>query len=80
MSGGDSEVSVVYHNNIHDWKTKIIIACTIAAAVEVVIVIFIILYWREIRWTLRKLYCPCVRSTVKKIYSLGESLLTWLVA
>ena len=42
------------------WKMHIIMACTVAAAVEMVLVIFIILYWRQIRWTLRKISCPCV--------------------
>ena len=56
----DSEVSVVYRKDVHHWKTKIIIICTIAAAVEIVIVLFIVMYWREIRWTMRKISCQCV--------------------
>ena len=56
----DSEVSVVYRKDVHHWKTKIIIICTIAAAVEIVIILFIVMYWREIRWTMRKISCQCV--------------------
>jgi len=41
------------------WKLHIIMGCTVTAAVEFVLIIFIILYWRQIRWTLRKLTCPC---------------------
>jgi len=43
-----------------DWKAKVIMACTIAAAFEVVIVLFMVLYWGQIRWLLRKFPCPCV--------------------
>ncbi|KAI0211546.1 hypothetical protein LSAT2_003649 [Lamellibrachia satsuma] len=42
-----------------DWKAKVIMACTIAAAFEVVIVLFMVLYWGQIRWLLRKFPCPC---------------------
>jgi hypothetical protein len=42
------------------WKNHVIVGCTIAVAVEVVIVVLMVMYWRQIRWTLRKLTCPCV--------------------
>ena len=42
------------------WKVKVIIVCTVVASIEVVIVIFILVYWKEIRWAMRKMHCPCV--------------------
>ncbi|ELU09477.1 hypothetical protein CAPTEDRAFT_200347 [Capitella teleta] len=43
----------------HYWRNHIIIGCTVAAAIEVVIVVLIVFYWKQIRWTLRKIICPC---------------------
>ena len=57
---GDAEVKVTLPEDGEHWKTKIIIGCTVTAAVEILVVIFIVAYWREIRWTLRKFSCPCV--------------------
>lgn len=41
------------------WKNKVVIGCTIAVAIEVLIVLLMVMYWDQIRWTLRKLTCPC---------------------
>lgn len=54
------------------WKNKVVIGCTIAVAIEVLIVLLMVMYWDQIRWTLRKLTCPCVRllsaSTLLKCF------------
>lgn len=41
------------------WKNKVVIGCTVAVAIEVLIVLLMVMYWEQIRWTLRKLTCPC---------------------
>ncbi|KAK2153534.1 hypothetical protein NP493_2299g00000 [Ridgeia piscesae] len=56
-----------------DWKAKVIMACTIAAAFEVVIVLFMVLYWGQIRWLLRKFPCPC-DETYQRSGSVHEPL------
>lgn len=40
------------------WKVLIIVVCTVAASVEVLIVVCILIYWKEIRWAVRKFKCP----------------------
>lgn len=42
-----------------EWKNKVVIGCTVAVAIELLIVFVMVLYWKQIRWTLRKLACPC---------------------
>jgi hypothetical protein len=54
------EVEVTRPGYEYYWRNHIIIGCTVAAAIEVVIVVLIVLYWKQIRWTLRKIVCPCV--------------------
>ena len=73
------------HNERFDWKMKVTMACTIAAAVEIIIVLFMVLYWGQIRWLLRKFACPCVRMVTRSVYLLivcyryQGSKLNWLV-
>ncbi len=42
------------------WKNQVIIGCTFTVAIEILIVALMVMYWRQIRWTLRKITCPCV--------------------
>lgn len=55
----DDDITAIEPVMYDHWKLHIIMACTVTAAVEFVIIIFIILYWKQIRWTLRKITCPC---------------------
>ncbi|CAD5115710.1 DgyrCDS4655 [Dimorphilus gyrociliatus] len=41
------------------WKSRVIIACTVIASLEIVIVIVMIIYWRQIRFYFTKIHCPC---------------------
>jgi len=43
------------------WKNQVIIACTITVAVEMLMISMMVMCWRQIRWTLLKLTCSCVR-------------------
>jgi len=58
----DVEVSVqrITEDELH-WKNQVIIACTITVAVEMVTISVMVMCWRQIRWTLMKLACSCVR-------------------
>lgn len=59
---GNVFVKGAERSQIEIWKSNVIIVCTVTAAVEIVIVVIIVLYWRQIRWTLRKIKCPCVST------------------
>jgi len=48
------------NDEIH-WKNQVIIACTITVAVEMLMISMMVMCWRQIRWTLLKLTCSCVR-------------------
>ena len=58
----DVEVSFqrIPGDDLH-WKNQVIIACTITVAVEMVLITMMLMCWRQIRWTLLKLTCSCVR-------------------
>jgi len=58
----DVEVSMerIPEDELH-WKNQVIIACTITVAVEMVVISMMVMCWRQIRWTLMKLTCSCVR-------------------
>lgn len=62
----ETDIRVAHTTDEHHWKVKIIIVCTIAASVEIIIVIFILIYWKDIRWTMRKMYCPCDERRVRR--------------
>lgn len=84
VAGSDSEVSVVQSTDADHWKPKIIVTCTIAAAIEIIVIIFIVMYWREIRWTMRKISCTCVSAikflhVIQKRACLLESLSCFLI-
>ena len=65
--GEDMEgVKVSNTEDEHHWKVKVIIVCTIAASVEALIIVFILIYWKDIRWTMRKMYCPCDERRVRR--------------
>jgi len=59
----DVEVSVqrIPEYDLH-WKNQVIIACTITVAMEMLMITMMVMCWRQIRWTLMKLRCSCVRS------------------
>jgi len=61
-----ADIKVSQAEDKHHWKVKVIIVCTIAASVEIVIVVFILIYWKDIRWTMRKMYCPCDEHRVRR--------------
>ena len=46
--------------DVDNWKNQVIIGCTFTVAIEILIVVLMVMYWQQIRWTLRKLACPCV--------------------
>ena len=76
----DSGVRIVPHED-ENWKNAIIIACTIMASVEIVIVAFMIAHWKKIRWTLRKMNCPCVSLLSQtQILSLKQNKFKWNVS
>jgi len=52
------------------WKNQVIIACTITVAMEMVIITLMVMCWRQIRWTLMKLTCSCVRPLIASSVSL----------
>ena len=54
------EITRTHISQLEHWKTQVVIACTITAAIEIFVVVIIVLYWKQIRWSLRKLQCPCV--------------------
>jgi len=58
----DVEVSVqrIPEYELH-WKNQVIIVCTITVAMEMLMIILMVMFWRQIRWTLMKLRCSCVR-------------------
>jgi len=43
------------------WKNQVVIACTFTVAVEMLMISMMVMCWRQIRWTLLKLACSCVR-------------------
>ena len=45
-----------------EWKTRVIVVCTVTAATEIFFALFIIVYWKELRWSFRKITCPCVST------------------
>lgn len=60
LNGSDPEILIKPVPFLDDqWKNKVVIGCTIAVALEVLIVLLMVMYWKQIRWTLRKLSCPC---------------------
>ena len=79
----DVEVSMqrINDDEVH-WKNQVIIVCTVTVAMEVLMIALIVMCWRQIRWTLLKLTCHCVRL----FYSGTEhstrnlKLLEWIVA
>ena len=42
------------------WKVMVIVVCTIAASVELLIVVLIVMHWKKLRWMFRKFQCPWV--------------------
>ena len=58
--------------DVDEWKNHVIIGCTMAVAIEVTIVVVMVMYWRQISWTLRKLTCTrclvCIVSLTRNFY------------
>jgi len=65
----DVEVSMqrITEDEVH-WKSQVIIACTVTVAVEMVMITMMVMCWRQLRWTLMKLACSCVRFFSYNVY------------